>query len=83
MNQIRTRIHIAADGTITGRAPRTVPPGDHDADIILRTPYPPHPLPPDAAASVQALQERLARLPVLDPRRPDEILGYGEDGLFH
>jgi antitoxin VapB len=22
-----------------------------------------------------------ARLPVLDPRTPDEILGYGEDGL--
>lgn len=89
MNEIRTRIHVArihvaADGTITGRAPRGVPPGDHDAEIILPpTSYKPRSLPPDAAARVRALQQRLAHLPILDPRTADEIVGYGEDGLPH
>ena len=83
MNEIRTRLHIAADGTITGRAPRGVPPGDHDAAIIVEALYPPRPLPPDAATRVRVIQDRLARLPVLDQRTPDEIIGYGEDGLAH
>jgi len=82
LNEIRTRLHIAPDGTITGRAPHGVSPGNHDA-IILEATYPPRPLPADAAAKVRAVQERIARLPVLDPRTPDEILGYGEDGLPH
>jgi antitoxin VapB len=30
---------------------------------------------------IRRIQERLARLPVLDPRSPDEILGYDEHGL--
>ena len=30
---------------------------------------------------VRAIQERVARLPVLDPRPSDEILGYDADGL--
>jgi hypothetical protein len=87
LNEIRTRLHIAPDGTITGHAPRGVSPGDHDA-IIMETSYPPRPLPADAAVKVRAVQERIARLPVLHPwtlapRTPDEILGYGEDGLPH
>ena len=28
-----------------------------------------------------AIQQRLARLPVLDNRSPDEIIGYDENGL--
>ena len=32
-------------------------------------------------ASVRAIQERVARLPVLDDRPADEILGYDADGL--
>ena len=32
-------------------------------------------------AEVRRIQERLARLPVLDPRSPDELLGYDEHGL--
>jgi hypothetical protein len=83
MNEIRTRLHIAGDGTITGRAPRGVPPGDHDAAIMIDAHHPPRPLPSDAAAKVRALQDRLARLPVLDARTRDEILGYGADGLPH
>ncbi|HSR14479.1 MAG TPA: type II toxin-antitoxin system VapB family antitoxin [Gemmatimonadales bacterium] len=30
---------------------------------------------------VRRIQERLARLPVLDPRPADEILGYDDHGL--
>lgn len=36
---------------------------------------------PQLAAEVRRIQERLARLPVLDPRPADEILGYDEHGL--
>jgi antitoxin VapB len=32
-------------------------------------------------AEIEALFERLAQLPVLDSRSPDEIIGYGSDGL--
>jgi antitoxin VapB len=32
-------------------------------------------------ADVRAIQERVARLPVLDDRPDDEILGYDADGL--
>lgn len=32
-------------------------------------------------ARVKALAEDVRRLPVLDPRTPDEILGYDQDGL--
>jgi antitoxin VapB len=32
-------------------------------------------------AKVEAIQKRIAALPVLDPRTPDEILGYDEFGL--
>lgn len=27
------------------------------------------------------MQERIAKLPILDARSPEEIIGYGEDGL--
>lgn len=30
---------------------------------------------------VRRIQERLARLPVLDKRSPDEIIGYDDQGL--
>jgi len=30
---------------------------------------------------IRRIQERLGRLPVLDPRSPDEILGYDDHGL--
>ena len=33
------------------------------------------------SAEVRRIQERIARLPVLDPRSPDELLGYDEHGL--
>jgi len=35
---------------------------------------------PSVAIQVRRIQERVAKLPVLDPRIPDEIVGYGDDG---
>jgi antitoxin VapB len=32
---------------------------------------------------IESLFEKLARMPVLDARSPDEILGYGSNGLPH
>lgn len=37
--------------------------------------------PADRAAAIEALFDRLAQLPVLDRRTPDEIMAYGPDGL--
>lgn len=33
------------------------------------------------AARLAALAKECAALPVLDPRSPDELVGYGDDGL--
>jgi antitoxin VapB len=33
-------------------------------------------------ARVRAITSRVAVLPVLDPREPDDIIGYNEHGLF-
>jgi antitoxin VapB len=30
---------------------------------------------------MEAIQRRLASLPILDPRSPDDILGYDENGI--
>lgn len=35
----------------------------------------------DVAGAVRRIQERLARLPVRDPRPADQLLGYDEHGL--
>jgi hypothetical protein len=81
MNVIRTRLHVAPDGTVSGHVPVTVPPGEHDAEILLR----PTSGTADQAAMralIRSLQDELARLPALDTRSPDEILGYDETGLF-
>jgi antitoxin VapB len=37
----------------------------------------------EIAAGIRRIQERLARLPVRDPRPADEILGYDQHGLPH
>lgn len=39
--------------------------------------------PPGQESEIDALFEQLAKLPVRDPRSPDEIIGYGPDGLPH
>ncbi|HLG06635.1 MAG TPA: type II toxin-antitoxin system VapB family antitoxin [Gemmatimonadales bacterium] len=35
----------------------------------------------NAGAGIRRIQERIARLPVRDPRSPDEIIGYDRHGL--
>ncbi|HEX5279452.1 MAG TPA: type II toxin-antitoxin system VapB family antitoxin [Micropepsaceae bacterium] len=39
--------------------------------------------PPGQEHEIDVLFERLARLPVHDPRPPDDIIAYGSDGLPH
>ena len=39
------------------------------------------PEPRDAITLIEEIQREVARLPVLDPRTPDEIIGYDEHGL--
>ena len=73
MNEIRTRIQVAPDHTITGIAPPGVPAGKHVAIITISTPPIPEKL------------SRVADLPVHDTpwdgsislRREDM---YGDDG---
>jgi antitoxin VapB len=36
---------------------------------------------PTLLDDIRRIQEEVARLPVLDHRRPDELLGYDENGL--
>jgi hypothetical protein len=84
MNVIRTRLHVAEDGTITGHAPEGVPPGDHEAEIAVRPRQQSAQATAEAdlLASIHALQAEITRLPLLDARTPEEILGYNEHGLF-
>ena len=43
----------------------------------------PRRLPADTQVEIDALFDRLASMPVLDTRTPDEIIGIGPDGLPH
>lgn len=38
--------------------------------------------PADLIARIEAIQDRVAKLPVYDGRSPDEIIGYNEHGHF-
>jgi len=80
MQHFHVRVRVTEDGHLIGDAPG-VPAGEHDAELILHghTQIPPG---ADARAAIQALQDELARLPVLDARAPDALLGYDESGLF-
>jgi antitoxin VapB len=52
-------------------------------EIVERMRRQPRPDPEATHAAIREIQERLAKLPVLDPRSPDELLGYDEYGLPH
>jgi hypothetical protein len=72
---IRAHIRVSPDGTITGSAPGAAP-GEHDAAIIL-SPVTRSPAEQaEVIASIRAIQEAVAQLPVLDPRSPDEIIKH-------
>lgn len=81
MAKIKTRIRVALDGTLIGRA-EGLPAGEHEAEMQLLE----RALTPDARdvdallARVRAIQAEIARLPVLDSRSPDEIIGYNGHG---
>jgi hypothetical protein len=83
MTKVKTRIHIAPDGALTGRAPG-LPVGEHVAEIMLIDDVRPMTRSHTDAllARVRAIQEEVARLPVLDSRSPDQIVGYNEHGHF-
>ena len=73
MNEIRTRIQVGPDHTITGIAPPDVPPGEHVATITISPPPIPEKL------------SRIADLPVHEipwdgsvPLRREDM--YGDDG---
>jgi len=83
MTVIKTHLRIAADGTLSGNA-AGLPAGEHEAEITLLDIDAVKPGPDVAAllARVRAIQAEIARLPVLDDRSPDDIVGYNARGHF-
>ena len=83
MTMIKTRIRVAPDGTLSGRA-EGLPAGEHDAEItVLAANGVSERLNvADLLARIHEIQEEVARLPVLDNRTPEEIIGYNERGHF-
>jgi len=80
---IKTRIFVAADGKLSGTAPG-LPAGDHEAEITLldNGSVGDDCTVDELLRKVRAIQEKVARLPILDGRSPDEILGYNNRGHF-
>ena len=81
MTKIKTRIRVGPDGSLSGRAPG-LPAGEHDAEIaVLEDLSKPARLNASRLLGcIRAIQAEIAQLPVLDPRSPDEIIGYNEHG---
>ncbi len=82
MTKVKTRIRVAPDGRLTGRA-AGLPAGEHEAEIeLLERPRAGSRDFDVLLARVRAIQAEVARLPVLDTRSPEEIMGYNEQGHF-
>jgi hypothetical protein len=73
MNEIRTRIQVAPDHTITGMAPPDAPPGEHVAIITIPTP----PI-PEKLSRVADLQVHDTRWDGSISLRREDM--YGDDG---
>jgi len=58
----------AANNSLSGRLPDLTPQEEQDKA--------------ERIAAIEAIVADLAKLPVLDNRSPDEIIGYNEYGLF-
>jgi hypothetical protein len=80
---VKTRIRVAPDGTLTGRA-SGLPPGEHEAEIALVDTCESVDRPDvhTLLSRVHAIQQEIAQLSVLDKRSSDEIIGYNERGHF-
>ena len=50
-------------------------------EIVTRTRRQPRPDSDNVRAAIREIQENLAKLPALDSRTPDEIIGYDEFGV--
>jgi hypothetical protein len=74
---VQAHIYVSPAGTITRPAP-----GEYDTAIILAQPIRSLAAQAEAIATTRAIQETVTQLPVLDDRRPDEIIDYDENGLF-
>jgi hypothetical protein len=83
MPTLRTKIHVNKDGTFVAHTAGTLPPGEHEATITVpdRPRRPPNAPDPDLVARMRVIAAELARVPDLDTRSADEILGYDEHGL--
>lgn len=83
MTIVKTRIHVGPDGTLSGKA-RGLPAGEHEAEIMLlpTSTRQAGPTAEQLLARVHAIQAEFAKLPVLDTRSAEEILGYNERGHF-
>ncbi len=67
MTTVKARINVAMDGSLSGRA-AGLPAGEHDAEIsLLDAPEPPMESSADVLLTrLRAIQDEVARLPVLD-----------------
>ncbi len=81
MTVVKARINIGADGSLSGRV-AGLPPGEHEAEIsVMDAPEGPAEFDVNALlVRIRAIQDEIARLPVLDCRSPDEIIGYDDVG---
>lgn len=76
----RAHIRVAPDGTLSGKA-TGLPPGEHEAQITLLSSRAGTRLGAAALlARVRQVQADMARLPVLDNRSPEDLIGYNEQG---
>ena len=76
---IRERLERSAGCSIAGTGETIRDPMVED--IVERMRREPGPDPESTRTAIREIQEGLAKLPVLDSRTPDEILGYDEFGL--
>ncbi len=79
MTVINARINVAADGSISGRAPRDVPPGDHPVAITVPEPVVNERMPDDEAWDESDLPSHdMGPWPEGLSLRREDI--YGDDG---
>jgi len=81
MRAIKLHSRVEKDHTLSVRLPEDVEEGP--AEVIVLVPEERRPSSRPLADELDEIALHCSRLPVLDPRTPDEILGYDEHGLPH